>query len=89
MSKLENEGSTLRILEHFRAFWNEAQTAAMPSFEHYNCQTGKAKPETPAVGVLYIRKMQPFHRHLVGMSEKYKMITKEDTWSLLVSCFLM
>lgn len=78
MSKLENEGSTLNILEHFWAFWNAAQTAAMPSFEHYNCQK-RAKPETPTVGVPYIRKMQPFQRHLEGMLEKYRMIIKEDT----------
>lgn len=78
MPKLENEELTLNILEHFWAFWNAAQTAAMPSFEHYNCQK-TAKPETPTVGVLYIRKMQPFQRHLEGMLEKYRTIIKEDT----------
>lgn len=70
VSKLENEGSTLKILEHFWAFWNAAQTAAMPSFEHYSSQTGKTKPETPAVGAPYICKMQPFYKDLVSMLEK-------------------
>lgn len=66
VSKLENEGLTLKIWEHFWALWNAAQTAAMPSSEHYSSQTGESKHETPAVGALYVRKMQPqrFRRHV-------------------------
>lgn len=62
----------------FWAYWNAAQTAAMPSFEHYNCQDKRAKPKTPTVGVPYIHKMQPFQRHLGGMLEKYIIIIKKD-----------
>ena len=64
--KLEDEGSTLRILEHFWVLWIAAQTAAMPSSECYSSQIWTAKPKTSALGRSpCVGVMRAYHRDLV------------------------
>lgn len=67
---------TLKFLEHFGAFWNQAQSVPMPRFEHYIYQTGKAKPEISALGIHAFVKCN--HSTEIKYAGKYEMRIKED-----------
>lgn len=70
--------------EHFGTFLVfsgiQPRRQPMPSPERYNCQTARAKSETPTGGTLYVCEMQPFPRRLMKRRVgKYTAVIKGDT----------